>query len=300
MSALPMTSLVFLLLCAAIYLLFGFDADVLRRRRAKRERKEKIHSFKPKGKLSKLIHKIVEKQRSLRSWSTMPPAIYWSFTALCAVGGYFAGKAIYGSPLIAFALGTIGTAGPLLYLSFRQNNIRASEAERLCSAMTVISHSYLTTEDIIRSVRENLENLEVKAPFRDFLSYATYMDSDVVEALRRMERQVKNPYFSQWIDVLCMAQQDRTLKYACVAVTESMHDIISIQQEAQVAMSAVWRDYLMTLIMIFSVPVIFKVMMPDAYKVMTSSLIGQGLFVLLLGAVIFSVVKALKINKPVI
>ena len=63
-------------------------------------------------------------------------------------------------------------------------------------------------------------------------------------------------------------------------------------------MYAVWRDYMMTLIMIFSVPLIFKFTLPDAYLTLTGSIGGQAMFVLLLAAVIFSVFRALKINKP--
>ena len=113
-----------------------------------------------------------------------------------------------------------------------------------------------------------------------------------------MEAKVNNPYFSQWIDALVQAQDDRSLKYVTVTVVDSMHDVLSVQAESDAAMYAVWRDYLMTLIMIFSVPLIFKFTLADAYLTLTGSLVGQSMFILLLAAVIFSVFRALKINKP--
>ena len=113
-----------------------------------------------------------------------------------------------------------------------------------------------------------------------------------------MEMKVQNPYFSQWIDALILAQEDRSLKYVTVAVVDSMHDVLSVHAESDAAMYAVWRDYLMTLIMIFSVPLIFKFTLPDAYLTLTTSVMGQTLFILLLLAVIFSVFRALKLNKP--
>jgi hypothetical protein len=63
-------------------------------------------------------------------------------------------------------------------------------------------------------------------------------------------------------------------------------------------MYAVWREYLVTLVLIFAVPLVFKLLMRDAYVTMTTSLVGQGLMVLLLLAVIFSVFKAIQINRP--
>ena len=166
--------------------------------------------------------------------------------------------------------------------------------------MMILSNSYVVTEDFIASVRDNLEILEHPEPFKDFLTYVTLMDSSVDNGLRRMEAKVNNPYFSQWIDALVLAQDDRSLKYVTVTVVDSMHDVLSVQAESDAAMYAVWRDYLMTLIMIFSVPLIFKFTLADAYLTLTGSLVGQSMFILLLAAVIFSVFRALKINKPLI
>ena len=37
-----------------------------------------------------------------------------------------------------------------------------------------------------------------------------------------MEHQVRNAYFSQWVDALELAQKDRSLKYVTVSVVDSM------------------------------------------------------------------------------
>jgi len=214
------------------------------------------------------------------------------------VGGYCAGKVIFSSFPIALAVGTFGLIAPLLFFSFRQTKAKTAQLERLASSMMILSNSYVVTEDFITSVRDNLEILEYPEPFKDFLTYVTLMDSSVATGLRRMEAKVNNPYFSQWIDALVLAQDDRSLKYVTVTVVDSMHDVLSVQAESDAAMYAVWRDYLMTLIMIFSVPLIFKFTLADAYLTLTGSLVGQSMFILLLAAVIFSVFRALKINKP--
>ena len=113
------------------------------------------------------------------------------------------------------------------------------------------------------------------------------------------------------------------MKYVTVTVVDSMHDVLAVQAESDAAMYAVWRDYLMTLIMIFSVPLIFKFTLADAYLTLTNlggttrlemakfvaayadltvrnsdGTIRPAMFILLLAAVIFSVFRALKINKP--
>lgn len=289
---------VFLLLSAAAFFFLRLDYALLDWITARAERKAKIKSFKKQSRISKLVDKLLAKCVSLITNSQMPKTAYYILTVVCAVGGYCAGKVIFSSFPIALAVGTFGLIAPLLFFSFRQTKAKTAQLERLASSMMILSNSYVVTEDFITSVRDNLEILEYPEPFKDFLTYVTLMDSSVGNGLRRMEAKVNNPYFSQWIDALVLAQDDRSLKYVTVTVVDSMHDVLSVQAESDAAMYAVWRDYLMTLIMIFSVPLIFKFTLADAYLTLTGSLVGQSMFILLLAAVIFSVFRALKINKP--
>ena len=289
---------VFLLLSAAAFFFLRLDYALLDWITARAERKAKIKSFKKQSRISKLVDKLLAKCVSLITNSQMPKTAYYILTVVCAVGGYCAGKVIFSSFPIALAVGTFGLIAPLLFFSFRQTKAKTAQLERLASSMMILSNSYVVTEDFITSVRDNLEILEHPEPFKDFLTYVTLMDSSVATGLRRMEDKVNNPYFSQWIDALVLAQDDRSLKYVTVTVVDSMHDVLSVQAESDAAMYAVWRDYLMTLIMIFSVPLIFKFTLADAYLTLTGSLVGQSMFILLLAAVIFSVFRALKINKP--
>ena len=289
---------VFLLLSTAAFLFLRLDYALLDWITARAERKAKIKSFKKQSRISKLVDKLLAKCVSLITNSQMPKTAYYILTVVCAVGGYCAGKVIFSSFPIALAVGTFGLIAPLLFFSFRQTKAKTAQLERLASSMMILSNSYVVTEDFITSVRDNLEILEHPEPFKDFLTYVTLMDSSVATGLRRMEAKVNNPYFSQWIDALVLAQDDRSLKYVTVTVVDSMHDVLSVQAESDAAMYAVWRDYLMTLIMIFSVPLIFKFTLADAYLTLTGSLVGQSMFILLLAAVIFSVFRALKINKP--
>ena len=289
---------VFLLLSTAAFFFLRLDYALLDWITARAERKAKIKSFKKQSRISKLVDKLLAKCVSLITNSQMPKTAYYILTVVCAVGGYCAGKVIFSSFPIALAVGTFGLIAPLLFFSFRQTKAKTAQLERLASSMMILSNSYVVTEDFITSVRDNLEILEHPEPFKDFLTYVTLMDSSVATGLRRMEAKVNNPYFSQWVDALVLAQEDRSLKYVTVTVVDSMHDVLSVQAESDAAMYAVWRDYLMTLIMIFSVPLIFKFTLADAYLTLTGSLVGQSMFILLLAAVIFSVFRALKINKP--
>ena len=291
---------VFLLLGTAGFFFLRWDVELRERLHAFAEKQDKIRSFKRQGWFARTLRKLLQKRQTLLQNSDMPSGVYWSLTVLGAAGGWFAGRVIYSSRFIASAVSVIGMIVPLLVMSFRQTKTGTLRMERLCSSMMLLSNAYLSTEDFIQAVEENLPNLAYPEPFRQFLTYVSLMDSDVTRALRRMETDVSNPYFSQWIDALILAQGDRSLIYACSGVVDSMHDMITAQQESDAAMYAVWRDYLLTLVLIFSVPLVFRFLLADAYVTLTTSAVGQGMFLCLLGAVVYSVLRALKINRPLV
>ena len=255
---------------------------------------------KQKSSVGERLSKLNRKRNKLLAQVQMSEHTYLLMTIACIVAGGAIGKLVFNSIAFVVLIGGLGAAAPLLYLSFKGTKTRSSRMEKLRSTMMILSGSYIVTEDLLKTVQENLELLEYPKPFQDFLTYCNYIDGNIKVALRRLEAQVNNAYFSQWIDVLVMAQDDRQLKYVTMSVVDSMNDVAQAQMESDTAIYAVWREYFMVLALIFAAPLIFKALMPMAYELLVTSIVGQGLFVLLLAAVVFSLVRALKLNKPIL
>ena len=291
---------IFLLLTFAILLLVRPGLEIGERRARKKDRDQKIRSFRQQGKLSKLIAKLKKKQSDVLSESRLPVHIYRIAMVACAIAGSFLGRRIFGSTSVSITGGAACLLVPMAYLSYRRTKLKNSWLDRLCASMMTLSNSYLATNDFITSVQNNLDVLDYPEPFRQFLTYITFVDSDVQSGLRRMENQVNNAYFSQWVDALTLAQKDRKLSYVTVTIVEDMRDTLNAQKESDAAMYAVWRDYLLTLFLIFCAPLILKFLMPDAYRLLATTAGGQILFFLLLLSVIFSVLMALRINRSLI
>ena len=300
MTVLLYYAAIFVLLSAATFVIVRPDHAMAELLQSSGERKRKMQPFRKQGKLITYAGKLKNKRHSLLESSSIPRPMLTLFTVVCSIAGFLAGKIIYNSLLVSVCVAAFGSFVPILFLSLRQNKAITARLERLASSMMIVSNSYLMTDDLITTVEQNLSLLDYPEPFRDFLVYVTRMDSNVLTGLRRMEEQVNNPYFSQWVDALVLAQSDRSLKYVTVAVVDSFHDVIRAQEDSDAAMFAVWRDYLLTLILIFAVPLVFKIMMNEAYITMTRSFVGQGLFLLLMVAVAYSVVRAVHINRPII
>lgn len=292
---------VFLLLAIVVILLCGLDRNIdqtLAFTRKIRGKKQAIGAAKET--VSKRISKLEKKRKGLLAQTELSQTTYRLMTVAGVICGAAIGKLFFQGTLFVVLVGTMGGFVPLLYLTFQKAKNRSRRMDKIRSSMMILSGSYIVTEDFIQSVRENLEVLDEPKPFRDFLIYVTYLDGNVKLALRRLENQVNNIYFSQWIDVLIMAQDDRSLKYVTMSVVDAMNNVAQAQLEADTATYAVWREYFVVLMLIFSAPLIFKLLMPDAYIILVTSTIGRSLLVLLIFAVVYSVIRALKLNKPLL
>lgn len=288
---------VFTLVTAAIFLISGLDEGIAAEHR--RGKKAETMKLKKQTPFTKFVW-LEQKWRKLVADVQIPKSVYWLLTGLCALGGAAIGKALFHETFFAVIVGILGTLGPLLYLSYKRTKAKSRRVAKLQSSMMLLSNSYIVTEDFVQSVQDNIELLEYPAPFRDFLAYVSMIDGNIKTGLRRMELQVDNIYFSQWIDTLILAQDDRSLKYITMSVVDAMNDVHQAQMEADTTMYAIWREYFTVLVLIFAAPVIFRVLMRPAYLILVTTLPGQALLVLLLAAVVFSLVKAVRLNKPLL
>ncbi|MFB0920050.1 MAG: hypothetical protein QMB62_04090 [Oscillospiraceae bacterium] len=288
---------VFLLVSAAIFLVGGLDEKIA----AELRRGKKVGAMRlRKQTLFTRLARLERERRRLVREVNMPSAVYWLLTVLGAGGGAAIGKLLFSHAFFAVAVGILGTLSPQLYLRIKLTQAKSQRVEKLHSSMLILSNSYIVTEDFIQSVRDNLGVLEYPAPFRDFITYTNYINSSIKTGLRRMEAQVNNDYFSQWVNVLILAQDDRNMKYVTMSVVDAMADVRQAQRESDTAMYAIWREYFTVLSLIFATPLIFRVLMRDAYTVLVTTLPGQILLMLLLAAVVFSLVKAYRLNKPLL
>lgn len=284
--------IVFLLLLIAVFAMF-FKPDEHRQ-----ERSKKIRSLRSAGKMGQSVGRLRDRTAELLYESKIPRrALYFAMLG-CGIGGFFAGKAVFSSTVISVMVGVLATLLPMALLSYRRTQIVGQWLEDLNSSMMVLSNSYVVTHDIITSIELNVDQLDYPGPFKDFLVHVKYVDPDVESGLRRIENKVGNAYMSQWIDAMVLAQKDRSLCYVTVAIVESMRDALAVQRETDAAMYAVWRNYAMVLCLIFAAPLVFRFLMPDAYSVLVTTVMGQFLFFLLLLSVALSVVLALRLNRP--
>ena len=99
--------------------------------------------------------------------------------------------------------------------------------------------------------------------------------------------------------MLILCHHDRRLKFALFPIIKSMNDAKTMQIEHDSMMVRVWRDYLMTAAMMFSVIPLMRFSNAEWFVLLTGTFIGKALIVVMMITALGTSFYVLKITKPV-
>lgn len=224
---------------------------------------------------------------------------FWLLTALSGFIGVGIGKALFVSAMLAVATGIVMLPVPFIIFKVRARWYKRNQDELLENAMNLITNSYLSCNDIITAVNENLDKLDIYKPFAEFITDVTLIDSNLRRALRRLELKINNRFFSEWIDILVLSQEKSgDYRFILPAVVQSMNDAKRLQIEADTVMMSVWREYFMAILLSFSIIPLLRWSNSEWFSILVGSTGGKLLILLMLVLTIVTAFITLRINKP--
>ncbi len=225
--------------------------------------------------------------------------VFWFMVLIAAFLGFGLGRFMFKGNFLAVATGFVLMPMPYIILRVRSRWYKRNQEELLENSMNLITNSYLGCNDIITAVNENLSKLDIYKPFAEFVTDVTLIDSNVKRALRKLEIKINNKYFSEWIDILVLSQEKSgDYRFILPAVVQSMNDAKRLQIEADTVMMSVWRDYFTAIILSFSVIPLLRWSNAAWFEILTSSVVGKILILIMLIMTLISAFITLKINKP--
>ena len=107
-------------------------------------------------------------------------------------------------PVFAIAFAMI----PFIYakrtVAYYDNHVK----EELETALSIITTSYVRTDDIVSAVKENIQYLKppVKDIFAGFVAENMMISSDVKQSIRHLKEKVNNSIFAEWCETLIASQ----------------------------------------------------------------------------------------------
>ena len=146
-------------------------------------------------------------------------------------------------PVFAIAFASV----PFLYIKSTIAAYDKRMKEEMETALSVITISYIRTDNLIGAVNENLQNLRppVLNVFKSFVGEATSVTSDIKTAIRNLKERIDNQIYAEWCDALIDCQDDRALMDTLLPIVSKFTEVNKINIELQTMLSEVKKEYFM-------------------------------------------------------
>lgn len=224
---------------------------------------------------------------------------FWIMVAVTGFIGMGFGNFLFCNGFLAIMTGLAVLPVPYIIFKIKARWYKRNQDELLENTMSIITNSYLSCNDIIAAVNENLNKLDIYTPFAEFITEVTLIDSNVKRGLRKLELKINNKYFSEWIDILVLSQeQSADFRFILPAIVQSMNDAKKLQIEADTVMMAVWKEYFVSIALAFSIIPLLRWSNAAWFEILVGTFIGEMLILLMLVMTLVSAFIVTKINKP--
>jgi len=294
-----------LLITAGLFLFLRVRlSDVMERlskpfvKRYEREKRIRQIVGKSQGKLVRTIQNA--KQMLNASGAGEQFATYQWMAVLLSAFGLLIGLAL--DNLLAALVLAIGLGcSPLIIIRIRTGDYVRSLHEKLESAMSTVTNSYIATGDLIGAVESSLHLLPapVDEVFKQFYMQTQIIDSNVVKALQSMRDKIGNRYWRDWCNVLIQCQRDRQLRYALSGIVGRLGETRRVQLEVDTTIRKQTSDYIMTVLIVLGAIPLMGCMMPEWYDMLTNTLVGKITLAGVLAAVLATAAWVSQLYRPV-
>lgn len=190
---------------------------------------------------------------------------------------------------------------PFWYVFFISNKWNKQIANELETALSVITTSYMRSENIITSIQENIEylNYPIKEVFTRFLMETRLISSNRKMALEKLKSQIDNEVFKEWVDQVIQCQDNRNLKSALLPIVHKLNSTKLINSELEVMMYEPIKEVgLIAVFTVLSIPAIYFVN-KDWFNILVHHPLGKSMLAINMLVVFISIGAAVALTKPI-
>ena len=204
-------------------------------------------------------------------------------------------------PVFAIAFAMI----PFIYakrtVAYYDNHVK----EELETALSIITTSYVRTDDIVTAVKENMQHLKppVKEIFAGFVAENMMISADIKQSIRHLKEKVSNSIFDEWCDTLIACQDDRTLKETLMPIVSKLTDVRIVNNEIKGMLVAARTEYFMMAAMVVgNIPLLYF-LNKDWYAALMDTTLGKivlavcGLAIIVTAMMMFRFTKQVEYRK---
>jgi hypothetical protein len=215
------------------------------------------------------------------------------------VGGALA--LLIGNVYMVPILGIGFSLAPIWYLRSTAASYKKHLNEELETAISIITTSYLRTEDLIRAVKENLPyiNEPVKANFEAFVYEAELINANTTSAINSLKMKIPNRVFHEWANILIQCQSDRAMKNTLPTIAQKFSDVRVVQSELEAMMQGPRREAItMMFLVIANVPLLYF-LNEDWFHTLLFTTPGKIALAICAAIILFALTQIMKLSRPI-
>lgn len=190
---------------------------------------------------------------------------------------------------------------PVWYLRSTASSYKKHLNEELETAISIITTSYLRTEDLIRSVRENLPyiNEPVRANFEAFVYEAELINANTTSAINSLKMKIPNRVFHEWANILVQCQSDRSMKNTLPTIAQKFSDVRVVQSELEAMMQGPRREAVtMMFLVVANIPLLYF-LNEDWFHTLLFTTPGKIALAICAAIILFALTQIMKLSKPI-
>jgi hypothetical protein len=225
---------------------------------------------------------------------------YISVSVLLAVAGMLIGAA-FGNVFLMPVLGAGLALLPWLSILLSASSMQRQLNEELETTLSMITTSYLRSDNIIESVRENIGSIHypIRDVFEKFLVQADLISSDVTQLLEEMKNSLDNIVFQDWVDQIILCRQNRTLKSTLQPIVARLSDIREVTGDLDNLMYDKIKEFVqLAFLNVFNFPLIY-LMYREWFFFLKDRLDGQILTAAVFVLVFIALIGGTMVMQPV-
>lgn len=190
---------------------------------------------------------------------------------------------------------------PFFYVQHLIDQYEEHTRDELETALSIISTSYIRSDNIVEAVRENVTIIKppIRYAFQKFLGEATAIQASTKKALYNLREEIDSNIFKEWVDTLIQCQDDRGMKDTLIVVVNKLTDLRLVNNELQTMLASARMEYWVMLgLLVLNIPLLW-VLNKDWYAALMHTTPGKITLAICAVTVLITAIIMRRLTRPI-
>lgn len=188
-----------------------------------------------------------------------------------------------------------------LYIMLTAPSYRKIASKNLEMSLSIVTNSYLRTNNLLESVHENIGQIKepARSAFRKLLVENEYITSDLDNSIIEMKKRINNLVFKEWCDAVIECEHDSSKRAMLIPIVSKLRKVNIMQIELDAMLKKPVSDFrIMVIFAVSSYPVVYLINASWFIDLFTT-IPGKIVTACVAAALLLSMIGLVKTVKPI-